>query len=275
MGKRVTYLPVDEFGFVNPDDERQAITPQTILISLMAANNEIGTIAPLAEVGTIAAENGILFHTDATQAFGHIPLDVQAMNIHILSLTAHKLYGPKGIGALYRRRSNPRVQLTPVIYGGGHERGLRSGTLNVPGIVGFGEAARLARRGMTVESARFHAWTEQIYNQLQMALGDVQLNGHPTERLPHNLNVSIPGLKARALIPQLKNIAIATGSACTSAKVEPSHVIEALGFGSERAHSAIRISVGRFTTDGEVEIATERIIEVVRELRAIHVVATT
>jgi cysteine desulfurase len=167
------------------------------------------------------------------------------------------------------------VQLIPVIYGGGHERGLRSGTLNVPGIVGFGEAARLARREMTVESARFHAWTEQIYNQLQMALGDVQLNGHPTERLPHNLNVSIPGLKARALIPQLKNIAIATGSACTSAKVEPSHVIEALGFGSERAHSAIRISVGRFTTDGEVEIATERIIEVVRELRAIHVVATT
>ncbi len=272
MGKQVTYLPVDEFGRVNPDDVRQAITPHTILISLMAANNEIGTIAPLAEIGTIAAENKTLFHTDATQAFGHIPLDVQAMNIHIMSISAHKLYGPKGIGALYRRRSSPRVQLSPVIYGGGHERGLRSGTLNVPGIVGFGEAARLARREMTVESARFHSWTEQIHGRLQMALGNVQLNGHPTERLPHNLNVSIPGLKARALIPQLKNIAIATGSACTSAKVEPSHVIEALGFGSERAHNAIRISVGRFTTDDQIETATERIIEVVRELRAINII---
>ncbi len=274
MGKRITYIPVDKYGRINLDDLREAITSKTILISIMAANNEIGTLAPLAEIGKIAAENDILFHTDATQAFGHIPLDAQAMNIHIMSMAAHKLYGPKGIGALYRRRSNPRVQLSPVIYGGGHERGLRSGTLNVPSIVGFGEAARLARSEMAAEAERFHAWTEQIYSRLQAALGDIKLNGHPTERLPHNLNVSIPGIKARALIPQLKNIAIATGSACTSAKVEPSHVIEALGFGAQRAHSAIRISVGRFNTQTQIDLAVDRIIEVVRELRAINVVST-
>lgn len=267
MGKRVTYLPVDQFGRVNLQEIRQAITPQTILISVMAANNEIGTIAPLAEIGKIAQEHNILFHTDATQAFGHIPLDVQAMNIHIMSMTAHKLYGPKGIGALYRRRSNPRVKLSPVIYGGGHERGLRSGTLNVPAIVGFGEASKLARQEMTKESQKYRQWTAYIYKRLQDELGEVLLNGHPTDRLTHNLNVSIPNIRARALIPQLKDVAIATGSACTSAKVEPSHVIEALGFGSERAHSAIRISVGRFTTDAEVRLAINSIIKSVKQLK--------
>jgi cysteine desulfurase len=236
----------------------------------MAANNEIGTIAPLAEIGMIAAEYGILFHTDAAQAAGHIPLDVQRMNVHIMSLSGHKMYGPKGIGMLYRRRSNPRVRLEPVIYGGGHERGLRSGTLNVPAIVGFGEAARIARREMAAEDERFRAWMQGMYQQLQQALGDVQLNGHPTERLPHNLNVSIPGIKARALIPQLKNIAIATGSACTSAEVKPSHVIQALGFGDERAHSALRISVGRFNTDDEVVTAVTQIIATVQSLRQLQ-----
>ncbi len=269
MGKRVTYLPVDRYGLVNVEDIRQAITPQTILISIMAANNEIGTIAPLAEIGALAAEAGILFHTDAAQAGGHIPLDVQAMNIHILSLSAHKMYAPKGIGVLYRRRSNPRVQLEPVIYGGGHERGLRSGTLNVPAIVGFGEAARIAKREMMAEDERFRAWTQGMYQRLQQELGDVQLNGHPSKRLPHNLNVSIPGIKARALIPQLKNVAIATGSACTSAEVKPSHVIQALGFGDGRAHSALRISVGRFNTDGEMETAAGKIVMTVKNLRAI------
>ncbi|GAB4267396.1 MAG: IscS subfamily cysteine desulfurase [Candidatus Promineifilaceae bacterium] len=266
----VTYLPVDEYGRVDPEAVRQAITPQTILISIMAANNEIGTLAPLAEIGAIAAEHGILFHTDAAQAAGHIPLDVQAMNIHIMSLSAHKMYGPKGIGALYRRRSNPRVQLEPVIYGGGHERGLRSGTLNTPAIVGFGEAAQIAKREMAAEDERFRAWTQGMYQRLQEGLGDVQLNGHPTERLPHNLNVSIPGIKARALIPQLKNIAIATGSACTSAEVKPSHVIQALGFGDDRAHSALRISVGRFNTDDEVNTAVDKIIQTVQQLQLLN-----
>jgi len=265
----ITYLPVDQYGLVDPDAIRQAITPQTILISIMAANNEIGTIAPIAEIGAIAAEHNLFFHTDAAQAGGHIPLDVQAMNIHILSLSAHKMYGPKGIGVLYRRRSNPRVQLEPVIYGGGHERGLRSGTLNVPSIVGFGEAARLARKEMAAEDEQFRAWTKHMYQRFENKLGQVQLNGHPTQRLPHNLNVSIPGIKARALIPQLKDVAIATGSACTSAEVKPSHVIQALGFGDERAHSALRISVGRFNTDDDVEMAIECIASVIEKTRLI------
>jgi cysteine desulfurase len=265
----ITYLPVDEYGRVDPEAVRQAITSQTILISLMAANNEIGTIAPLAEIGAIAAEQGVLFHVDGAQAVGHIPLDVQAMNIHILSISAHKLYGPKGIGALYRRRSNPRVLLEPVIYGGGHERGLRSGTLNVPAIVGFGEAIRLARRQMDKEAAQQQGWIDYMYNRFVNELGDVVLNGHPTERLPNNLNVSVAEVKARALIPQLKNVALATGSACTSAKVEPSHVIEALGFGPNRAHSALRISVGRFNTDEQIEMAVDKIIAAAQKLRAI------
>lgn len=265
----ITYLGVDEYGRVDPEAVRRAITSKTILISIMAANNEIGTLAPLAEIGKIAAEQDVLFHTDAAQAAGHIPLDVQAMNIHIMSLSAHKMYGPKGIGVLYRRRSNPRVRLEPVIYGGGHERGLRSGTLDVPSIVGFGEAARIAKREMTAEDKRFRAWTQQMYRQMEQTLGGVQLNGHPTERLPHNLNVSISGIKARALIPQMKNIAIATGSACTSAEVKPSHVIQALGFGDERAHSALRISVGRFNTGVEMETAVDQLITTVQQLRAI------
>lgn len=266
---QITYLPVDEFGRVDPEAVRQAITPQTILISIMAANNEIGTIAPIAAIGAIAAEHGILFHTDAAQAVGHIPVDVQAMNIHIMSLSAHKVYGPKGIGALYRRRSNPRVQLEPVIYGGGHERGLRSGTLNVPAIVGFGEALAIAGREMKKEGEQCQAWTDHMFERLQAELGNVLLNGHPTERLPHNLNVSIPGIKARALIPQLKDVALATGSACTSASVEPSHVIRALGFGDDRAHSALRISVGRFNTDASIELAINKVIIGLKELQRI------
>lgn len=265
----ITYLPVDQYGRVDPEAVRQAITPKTILISIMAANNEIGTIAPIAEIGFIAAEHNILFHTDAAQAGGHIPLDVQAMNIHIMSLSGHKMYGPKGIGVLYRRKSNPRAQLEPVIYGGGHERGLRSGTLNVPAIVGFGEAARLAKKEMVAEDERFRAWMHQMYERLDKDLGDIKLNGHPIERLPHNLNVSIPGIKARALIPQLKDVAIATGSACTSAEVKPSHVIQALGFGDDRAHSALRISVGRFNTDSEMETAVDQLITTVQRIRAI------
>ncbi len=267
LGKRVTYLPVDQYGMVSPDDVSNAITSQTVLISIMAANNEIGTIQPIAEIGAIAEEHGILFHSDAAQAVGHIPIDVRAMHIHIMSMSAHKIYGPKGIGILYRRRSNPRVQLEPVIYGGGHERGLRSGTLNVPAIVGFGEALVIVKREMAKENERFRVWTQLMYECFVEEISDVALNGHPTQRLPHNLNMSFPGIESRALIVQLPNVAIATGSACTSASVEPSHVIKALGFGDDRAHSAIRVSLGRFNTNGEIASAISQIVAVVRNLR--------
>lgn len=264
-GKRVTYLPVDQYGLVDPDAVRRAITTKTILISIMAANNEIGTIAPLKEIGAIAKEYGVLFHTDAAQAVGHVPMDVQEMNIDIMSMSAHKVYGPKGIGALYRRRSNPHVKLAPVIYGGGHERGLRSGTLNVPGIVGFGEALRIAEQEMNSEAKQFWAWTQKIHQRLADAI-EVLLNGHPTQRLPHNLNLSLPRIESKALIVKLKDVAISTGSACTSASAEPSHVILALGFGEERAYSAIRISVGRFNSDDQIDTATDRIVKATQEI---------
>ena len=272
QGRSVTYLPVDQYGQVDPEDVRRAIRPETVLISVMAANNEIGTIAPLMEIGAIAEEYGVLFHKDAAQSLGHIKLDVRAMKIHIMSMSAHKVYGPKGIGALYRRRSNPRVRLAPVIYGGGHERGLRSGTLNVPAVVGFGKAVKLASQERDKLSQKYREWTSLMYHRFQDELGDVALNGHLTNRLPHNLNVSFKGVESRALIVRLKDVAVATGSACTSAKVEPSHVIEALGFGPARAHSAIRIGVGRFNTDEEIERATNRLIEVVSELRKLNAV---
>lgn len=268
LGKRITYLHVDQYGCVDPDDVRRAITPQTILISIMAANNEIGTLAPLKEVGEIAAEHNVFFHTDAAQALGHIELDVQAMNIHMMSMSAHKVYGPKGIGVLYRRRSNPRVQLAPVIYGGGHERGLRSGTLNVPAIVGFGEAVRIARQEMPAEASRDRRWCQEIAERLGESVG-AELNGHPTDRLPHNVNLYIPGVKARALIVQLKDIAISTGSACTSADVKPSHVIQALGLGDERAHNSIRIGVGRYNNEAQINLAITEIQKAAQSLQSL------
>lgn len=255
MGYDITYLPVNEFGLINLDDLSSAITPQTVLISIMAANNEIGTIAPLAEIGRIARQHQVLFHTDAAQAVGHIPIDVQKMNIDILSISGHKFYGPKGIGALYRRKSNPRALLAPVIYGGGHEKGLRSGTLNVPGIVGMGAAIELAVKEMKTGTKRYRELSELMMNILQDAIPGIALNGHPTHRLAHNLNLSIPGVESKALIVQLKDIAIAAGSACTTTNVEPSHVIMALGYGEDRAHTSIRISVGRFTSQADIQTA--------------------
>lgn len=269
LGKRVTYLPVDQYGFVDPEDVRRAITPQTILVSIMAANNEIGTLAPLAEIGWITREHGVLFHTDAAQAVGHIPLDMQAMNIDILSMSAHKVYGPKGVGALYRRRSNPRVLLEPVLYGGGHEKGVRSGTLNVPGIVGFGEALRIATAEMPIESIRLSELRDELFRRLESNLPVVNLNGHPNSRLPHNLNVSVAGVESRALVVLLKTLAISTGSACTSTKVEPSHVIKSLGLGMERAHSALRFGLGRSTSIKDIEYAADNIIEVSKQLLSI------
>lgn len=266
MGKRVTYLPVDQYGIVDLDALRQAITPQTILISIMFANNEIGTIAPVTEIGAIAREHGVLFHTDAAQAVGHVPVDVEAMNIDLLSFSAHKIYGPKGIGGLYVRRRNPRVKVAPVIYGGGHELGIRSGTLNVPGIVGMGKALEIAKLEMRSEGEKYRQWTQMMFQQLCEQLGDVELNGHSTQRLPHNLNVSIKGIESRSLIVQLKNIAISTGSACTSASVEPSHVILALGFGENRAHSAIRVGVGRSNNGKQLSDFTQSLVRASKKL---------
>ncbi|NTW02075.1 MAG: aminotransferase class V-fold PLP-dependent enzyme [Oscillochloris sp.] len=268
--KRVTYLRVNQYGQIGLDELRAAITSQTILISIMAANNEIGTLAPLAEIGKIAREQGVLFHTDATQAAGYIPLDVQKMQIDLLSLSAHKMYGPKGIGALYVRRSNPRVRLAPVIYGGGHERGLRSGTLNVPGIVGFGMAAEIARREMKEQAKQLRIWTEQLFAGLQGCIDGIALNGHPTERLPHNLNIYIAGIESRAFIAGLKDLAIATGSACTSASVEPSHVIMALGFGEDRAHCSLRFGLGRSNDQEQVLNSIHLISERVERVKAMR-----
>ncbi len=271
MGKRVTYLPVDQYGIVDLDALRKAITTETILISIMFANNEIGTIAPVAEIGAIAREFGVLFHTDAAQAVGHVPVEVEAMQIDLLSFSAHKTYGPKGVGGLYVRRRNPRVKVAPVIYGGGHELGMRSGTLNVPGISGMGKAFEIAKKQMQADATKYRQWTEMMYQMLRDELGDVELNGHPTQRLPHNLNVSIRGVESRSLVVQLKNIAIATGSACTSASVEPSHVIQALRFGDERAHSAIRIGIGRGNTPAQVTKATKELIAGSKRLRSLGV----
>lgn len=271
MGKRVTYLRVDQYGCIDLDELIAAITPRTILISIMAANNEIGTLAPLAAIGKIAREHGIIFHTDATQAVGYIPIDVKQMQIDCLSMSAHKLYGPKGVGTLYVRKSNPRVRLSPLLYGGGHERGLRSGTLNVPGIVGFGEAATIAMQEMENLAIQYRAWTEQMLSALQERIAGVERNGHPTKRLPHNLNIYIPCIESRACIVDLKELVISTGSACTTAAVEPSHVITALGFGEQRAHSSLRFGLGRSNDAEQVAYAVDVITNRVEQLHRLRI----
>jgi cysteine desulfurase len=276
---RVTYLRVDNYGMVDPDDVRKAITDKTVLVSIMYANNEIGTINPLAEIGKVTREKGVLFHTDATQGVGKLPLDVETMNIDLLSMTAHKIYGPKGIGALYVRSKNPRVRLTPIIDGGGHERGFRSGTLNVPGIVGFGKACELCREGMADEAQRVLRLRERLKDGLFSQLDEIFLNGHPVHRLPGNLNVSFAYVEGESLlmglngsthpiaVGQSQPIAVSSGSACTSATLEPSYVLKALGVGDELAHTSIRFGLGRFNTDEEVDYVTERVVHEVRRLR--------
>lgn len=266
-GWRVTYLPVDSQGLIDPDDVKRAITSETVLISVMTANNEIGVIAPIAEIGKIAREHEVFFHTDATQAVGYIPMNVEVMSIDLLSMSAHKLYGPKGVGALYVRKLSPRVRLVEQMHGGGHERGTRSGTLNVPGIVGLGKGTEITYREMTFESKRMQQLRNEFWEELQSGLSDIELNGHPTKRLPHNLNVTIPGVESRSLLSQLRNIvAISSGSACTTAKVEPSHVILALGYGETRAHQSIRIGLGRFNTKEDVLWVAERIATMAKRL---------
>ncbi len=266
-GVSVTYLPVDKQGMVNPDDVRNAITEKTILISVMLANNEIGTINPVKEIGKVAKEKGIIFHCDATQGVGKIPVNVQEMGIDLMSFSAHKIYGPKGIGALYVRRKAPRVRLEPMIHGGGHERGMRSGTLPVPLIVGFGKACELCEQEMATESVRIAKMRDRLQEGIMGAMDEVYLNGHPTERLPGNLNISFAYVEGEALLMGVKEIALSSGSACTSATLEPSYVLRALGVGSDLAHSSIRFGLGRFNTDEEIEYTIDRMIKAVNHLR--------
>jgi len=269
-GWKITWLPVDQYGLVDPEDVRRAMTQQTVLVSIMAANNEIGTLAAIDRIGEIANEHGVLFHTDATQAVGHVPVHVEAMGVDLLSMSAHKIYGPKGVGALFVRKRQPRIRLAAQLHGGGHERGMRSGTLNVPGIVGLGKALKIAAEEMETEGPRLRRLRDRLWRELQANLPDVQLNGHPTRRLLHNLSVAIPGVDSRSLLLQLKHdVALSTGSACSTAKVEPSHVIRALGFGEERTHCSVRFGLGRENTEADVDFVIERLVAAVRRLRSL------
>ena len=266
-GFRVTFLPVDNKGFVDLDDIRRAITDKTILISIMTANNEVGVVQDIKAIGKVARERGVLFHTDAVQAAGKIPFNVNEMNVDIASLSAHKFYGPKGVGALYVRRRNPRVLLTPIIDGGGHERGMRSGTLNVPGIVGFGKAAQIAREDLAKESAEMFRLREKLRTTLERELDEIYINGDLQKRLPGNLNMSFAYVEGESLLMGINDIAVSSGSACTSASLEPSYVLKALGVGEDLAHTSIRFGIGRFNTEEEVDYVAGRVTEVVRRLR--------
>jgi cysteine desulfurase len=263
----VTYLPVDKQGMINPEDVRKALTEKTVLISVMLANNEIGTINPIQDIGKVAKERGVLFHCDATQGVGKIPVDVQAMGIDLMSFSAHKIYGPKGVGALYVRKKNPRVRIAAQIDGGGHERGMRSGTLPVPLIVGFGKACELCEQEMPAESARLATMRDRLQAGIMAALEESYLNGHPTNRLPGNLNISFAYVEGESLLMGMKEIALSSGSACTSATLEPSYVLRALGVGTELAHSSIRFGLGRFNTDEEIDYTIKKVIEIVTKLR--------
>jgi cysteine desulfurase len=271
MGYRVTYLPAQADGLIDIEELKRAIVTEgegkTILVSIMFANNEIGVVQPIAEIGKICHEKGVLFHTDAVQAVGKIPVDVQKMNIDVLSLSAHKIYGPKGVGALYVRRRNPRVQITEQINGGGHERGMRSGTLNVPGIVGLGKACEICGEEMEAESKRLTELRDYMRAKLEGALDYVQVNGNMEHHLPGNLNMSFVYVEGESLLMGINDIAVSSGSACTSATLEPSYVLKALGLGDEVAHSSIRFGLGRFNTKAEVDYVADKVIDVVLKLR--------
>jgi cysteine desulfurase len=266
-GYRVTYLPVQGDGLVDLEMLKEAITDKTILVSIMYANNEIGVIQPVAEIGKICRERGVLFHTDGVQAVGKVPIDVNKDNIDIMSITAHKLYGPKGVGALYVRRKNPRVQLTAQMDGGGHERGMRSGTLNVPGIVGLGEACAICQKEMPEESRRLMYLRDRLRTRLEEGLDEIYLNGSWEHRLPHSLNLSFAYVEGESLLMGINDVAVSSGSACTSATLEPSYVLKALGLGDDIAHSSIRFGIGRFNTEEEIDYVADKLIHVVRKLR--------
>jgi cysteine desulfurase len=267
QGYRVTYLPVKADGLIDLEDLKRAVDDQTILVSIMYASNEIGVIQPVREIGAFCHEKGILFHTDAVQAVGKIPVDVQKDNIDVLSLSGHKIYGPKGVGALYVRRRNPRVQISEQINGGGHERGMRSGTLNVPGIVGLGAACEIAMNEMEAEGKRELELRDYLKNKLEKALDYVHVNGNMDHHLPGNLNMSFVYVEGESLLMGINDIAVSSGSACTSATLEPSYVLKALGLGDDVAHSSIRFGLGRFNTKAEVDYVSDKIIDVVQKLR--------
>ncbi len=266
-GYRVTYLPVKADGLVDLDMLRESITDKTILITLMYANNEIGVIQPVKEIGKIAHEKGVLFHTDGVQAVGKVPVNVIQDNIDLMSMSAHKIYGPKGVGALYVRRKSPRVQITAQMDGGGHERGMRSGTLNVPGIVGMGEACGICQKEMPEESKRLRHLRDKLRGTFERELDEVFINGSMVDRLPHNLNMSFAYVEGESLLMGINDVAVSSGSACTSATLEPSYVLKALGVGDDLAHTSIRFGLGRFNTEEEVDYVAGRVIEVVRKLR--------
>jgi cysteine desulfurase len=266
-GIRVTYLPVRTDGLIDLDQLRDAITDKTILISIMYANNEVGVVQPMKEIGKIAKEKGILFHSDAVQAVGKIAVNVIGDGIDLLSLTGHKIYGPKGVGALYVRRRNPRVQITAQMDGGGHERGMRSGTLNVPGIAGLGAACEIAQNEMPEESRKLSFLRDKLKDKLTSELDEVYINGSMEHRLPHNLNISFAYVEGESLLMGINDIAVSSGSACTSATLEPSYVLKALGAGDDIAHSSIRFGIGRFNTEEEIDYTANKVIDVVRKLR--------
>ncbi|MEO0824822.1 MAG: IscS subfamily cysteine desulfurase [Cyanobacteria bacterium J06639_16] len=267
LGFTVTYLPVQADGLIELATLAQAIRPDTVLVSVMAANNEIGVLQPLAEIGALCRDLGVLFHTDAAQALGKIPLDVEAMNIDLMSLTAHKVYGPKGIGALYVRRRNPRVQLAAQLHGGGHERGMRSGTLYPPQIVGFAKAVELALADWQTEGQRLVALRDRLWQSLS-TLSGVHLNGHSSQRLPGNLNVSVDGVDGQALLLGLRSVvAVSSGAACSSTKTAPSHVLKALGHSDRLAYASLRFGLGRFTTAAEIETVGQSAIATIQSLR--------
>jgi cysteine desulfurase len=266
-GYEVTYLPVEKDGRINLEELRRAITPKTILISIMYANNEIGVVQPIAEIGKIAKEKGIFFHVDGVQAVGKIPVDVQKDGIDLMSISGHKIYGPKGVGALYVRRKNPRVQLAAIIDGGGHERGMRSGTLNVTGIVGLGKACELCQQEMAAESAKLSKLRDRLKDSIMSRLDETYINGSMEHRLPHNINISFAYVEGESLLMGINDIAVSSGSACTSATLEPSYVLKALGVGEDLAHTSIRFGLGRFNTEEEVDYVADRVVETVKRLR--------
>ena len=267
QGCSVTYLPVGRDGLVRPDEVRTAITDKTILITIMTANNEIGVIQPIAEIGAIAKEKNVLFHTDAVQAVGKIPFDVNQLNVDLASISAHKMYGPKGVGALYVRRRHPRVLIAPLFDGGGHERAVRSGTLNVPGIVGLGRAAEICRQEMNAEGHRLGALRDRLNQRLHENLDGLSVNGSMEHRLPHNLNVSFAYVEGESLLMGINDVAVSSGAACTTASREPSHVLKALGVGDDAVYSSIRFGLGRWTTGEEVDYVVDRVTDVVKRLR--------
>jgi cysteine desulfurase len=266
-GYRVTYMPVQKDGRIDLDDLKRAMDDKTILVSIMAANNEIGVLQPWKEIGALCHEKGVLFHSDATQAVGKVPLDVVKDNIDLMSISGHKMYGPKGVGALYVRRKNPRVQVSPIIDGGGHERGMRSGTLNVPGIVGLGKACAIETEEMPQEACRMAGLRNRLKDKLMSELDECFVNGSWEHRLPGNLNISFAYVEGESLLMGINDIAVSSGSACTSATLEPSYVLKALGTGDDLAHSSIRFGIGRFNTEAEVDYVADKVIQVVKKLR--------